>query len=121
MPPILVIMLCLLAGLAALVGIGVQAIRHGARRVWTWLLLPLGGLLVFAFIPASIGFAEGVWGVRSPVLWLLLSVGTIGVACQVFGWRAVLRPRLGPTQCTECGYDTAGLDGCPECGRRAGA
>lgn len=115
--PVAVILVCILAGLVALVGIGVQAVRHGSRIMWRWLLLPLGAFLTFAFIPASIGFAEGAWDARDPRLWSAVSLGLLGVLFQVLGWRAVLQPRLSPTQCPGCAYPTEGLTRCPECGR----
>lgn len=120
-PTILVILLCLLASLAALVGCGVQALRHGSRRMWAWLLLPAGSLLMLAgFAPASIGVAERTWNSSSVGLWIAMFIGTVGVVFQILGWRAVLRPRLGPGHCQECGYDLAGLDRCPECGAGRG-
>jgi hypothetical protein len=79
--PVAVILGCMLAGLSALAGIGAQAIRHGSRLVWQWLLLPLGALLTFAFIPASIGFAEGVWSAGDPRLWAAVGLGSAGVLC----------------------------------------
>jgi len=115
--PVAVILACVLAGLFALAGIGVQAVRHGSRLVWQWLLLPLGALLIFAFIPASIGFAEGVWSAGAPRLWTTVGLGSTGVLCQILGWRAVLWPRLRKTQCPGCEYPTDGLSRCPECGR----
>jgi hypothetical protein len=112
-----VILGCILAGLIAVVGIGVQAMRHGPRLVWRWLLLPLGAFLSFAFIPASVAFAEGVWGADNPRLWVAVSLGSVGVLFQILGWRAVLRPRLRPAQCPGCEYHMDGLSRCPECGR----
>ncbi len=116
-PTVLVILLCLFAGLAALIGVGVQALRHGERWMWGWLLLPAGAIMMLGgFAPASIGLAEGAWTGSSVGLWCALAVGTVGVAFQVLGWRAVLRPPLGAGHCLACGYDLAGLERCPECG-----
>ena len=42
------ILACILAALAALAGIGIQALRHGHRFMLRWLLLPLGAVLTFA-------------------------------------------------------------------------
>lgn len=113
---ILLILLCVLSGVAALFGIAIEAFRHRDLRGRKWLLLPLGVLLSFALVVARIGFAERVWGATHPMLLLMVALGVIGVACQVAGWRAILRPRLGPPQCVKCGYDLKGLSGCPECG-----
>lgn len=113
---LLLILLCVLSGVAALFGIAIQALRHRDLRGKKWLLLPLGVLFSFPLVVARIGFAEGVWGTTHPMFLLLVAVGVIGVACQVAGWRAILRPRLGPSQCLNCGYDMKGLPGCPECG-----
>ncbi|MBL8963406.1 MAG: hypothetical protein KF787_00845 [Phycisphaeraceae bacterium] len=114
---ILVILLCIAAGLAAIIGIAIQAFRHGGRLAWRWLLLPIGVLLSFAFIPASIGFAEGVWKTGHLELWMTIGVGSVGVLFQVLGWRAALRPRLSKGQCPACEYAIEGLSRCPECGR----
>lgn len=115
--PVFVILACILCGLGALVGMGVQALRHGERLAWRWLLLPIGVLLTFAFVPAIIGLAEGVWGAADVQVWLAVAVGLAGAVCQALGWLAVLRPRLRPGQCPACEYDARGLPRCPECGR----
>lgn len=114
---ILVILLCIVAGLAAIIGIAIQAYRHRGRVTWRWLLLPIGVLLAFALVSASIGFAEGVWKAGNPRLWVAIGVGSVGVLFQVLGWRAVLRPRLRKGQCPACEYAVEGLARCPECGR----
>lgn len=113
---IAVILACIVSAMAALIGVGVQALRHGPRLVWGWLALPLGALLTFAFIPASIGLAEKTWGAASIALWLTLATGTAGIVLQVIGWRAVLRTPLRPTQCPVCEYERGALVRCPECG-----
>lgn len=118
--PVAVILACIIAGLGAIIGVGVQALRHGSRTTWRWLLLPVGALLTFGFIPASIGHAEKVWGITDPRLLLCLAVGCVGLAAQFTGWRAVLRPRLRAGQCPRCEYEAKGLSPCPECGRAAG-
>ncbi len=97
--------------------VGLHAARHGARGLATALLCPLGAALMFGLISAFIGLAEGVWGFRSPGLWIALAFGVAGAALEVLGWRAVLRSRIRAGQCRTCGYDLAGLSVCPECGR----
>lgn len=118
--PVAVFLLCILGGFAALIGVGVQAVHHGTRMSWRWLLLPIGALLSFAFFPASIALAEGHWSAGDLRLWATVAVGLAGVLSQIAGWRAVLRPRLLPGHCPACGYNVAGLSMCPECGRPFG-
>lgn len=112
-----VILTCIFAGLAAMVGIGVQALRHGHRPQWRWLMLPSGVIMSFALIPAVVGFAEGVWRLTDWRVVTFASVGFGGLLFQALGWRAVLRPRLRLGQCPTCGYDAGSFSPCPECGR----
>jgi hypothetical protein len=108
---------CVLSGLASLVGLGLQVMRHGIRAPWSWLLLPSGALFTLALIPASIGFAEGVWTPADWRLWVTVSFGLLGVLGQILGWRGVLQPRLRPSQCSACEYEMGGAARCTECGR----
>ncbi len=112
-----VIFACVLSGLAVFVGLGLQLKRHGIRPPWSWLLLPIGALMTFAFIPVSIGFTEGVWAFGDLRLWAAAGIGSAGVLGQIVGWRVVLRPRLRPSQCSACEYEMGGAARCPECGR----
>ncbi|MDP1663295.1 MAG: hypothetical protein Q8L55_15390 [Phycisphaerales bacterium] len=118
--PIAVILSCILTGLAACFGIAVQMLRHGTRQMLGWLWLPIGALLTFAFIPASIGYAEGVWtggaGWGDWRLWTTLSLGLLGLLGQFMGWHHILRPRLRKSQCPACEYEVGALPRCPECG-----
>ena len=118
---IAVILACILAGLAALVGVCIQAVRHGPKYAWGWPLLPLGALLMFGLIPATIGYLERVWSLSNPTLWGLVATGLLGVWCQVAGWRSILHPPPRPGHCPECGYDLQNLGRCPECGRAPAA
>jgi hypothetical protein len=113
-----VIFACVLSGLGVFVGLGLQLKRHGIRPPWSWLLLPIGALMTFAFIPVSIGLTEGAWAFGDLRLWAAVGIGSAGVLGQVGGWPAVLRPRLRPTQCSACEYEMGGMLRCPECGWR---
>lgn len=114
---IAILIACILSGLAALVGIGVQAIRHGVRGSWSWLMLPIGALLSFSLVSAAIGFAEGVWLWSDWRLWAFGGFGLVGLLGQVLGWKCVLRPRLRASQCPACEYEVGAMPRCPECGR----
>ncbi len=113
----LVVLAWMAVMLLSFAAIGLHAARHGARGLATSLLCPLGGTLMYGFISAFIGLAEGVWGFRSPGLWIAIAFGVAGAALEVLGWRAVLRSRIRAGHCPRCGYDLAGLSVCPECGR----
>lgn len=116
-----VILVCLLAALAALLGCGVGLWRHWSRPSLSDLFLPAGAILTLAFIPAVIGHAEGVFTPAGPALWMLGLVGGLGILFHILGWRAALRQRALPSACPHCGYDCRGLPRsqtlCPECGR----
>jgi hypothetical protein len=53
-------------------------------------------------------------GVLRLPLWMVWAPMT---AAAVWMWSR--RPRYGPGRCAKCGYEMAGLTGCPECGDRA--
>jgi hypothetical protein len=111
-----VVLAWVLVCIASVIAVVLQLVRHRARRIGLSLLCPIGAALTFGFVSAAMGLGERVWGVQSPGLWIALAAGAVGVPLQVVGWRAVLRPRIGPGQCVGCGYDLAGLARCPECG-----
>lgn len=113
-----VILACILTGIASVVGIGIRASRRGIRPIRSWLPLPIGALLTFAFIPAVVGLAEGVWTAGDLRLWAAVGIGSAGVVGQIVGWRAVLQHAVRPGQCSACEYELGGSARCPECGWR---
>ncbi len=101
--------------LASILAPIVHAVRHGRRRVGTSFFAPLGAILSTAAIIAAIGTLEP--GALSPAMATILAlVGFVGLVFIWLGWRAVLRPIPGPTDCPACGYAMANLPRCPECG-----
>jgi peptidoglycan/LPS O-acetylase OafA/YrhL len=65
-------------------------------------------LIVAAFLAARVTH----WPEYDDAIYLVLFVATLSTAAAAYQHRLTLKDEL-----CECGYDTSGLNRCPECGR----
>jgi hypothetical protein len=118
-PPIAVVLVWMLVCVGTVAALVIQVVRHRIAKIGWALLCPLGAMLAFGLVSASIGAAEGVWsatGTGAAKFWLAMGIGLVGLLLQTIGWRVVLRTRLAAHQCQRCGYELGTLSQCPECG-----
>jgi hypothetical protein len=116
---VILVLVWLAAFVLSCAAVWLHVIRHRTKGLAMAFLCPVGGAMMYGFLMAAVGLAEGFWRTGSSGLWTILVIAILGLILEVFGWRAVLRPRTHVGHCRGCGYDLAGLSTCPECGRPA--
>jgi hypothetical protein len=95
----------------------IAAARRGIRAMCVALTAPLGAIMCFGFVSATIGIVEGPWTLDSLAFWLAVALGLAGVVLIWVGWRAALRPRFARAACQQCGHQLLpGAALCTECG-----